>query len=691
MKSMAAIRKVVSLAALQLSSPARRMLPAMVAMALLMGFPLFTVAQVACIPPPTNRVPGLPGPPDWLGTVNPPQKTGIDDPRWDGAGSLTWADGTSGDTAQFRAISFGGTLFLSWFIQLPPQSPAAANVVYVGFTQASGAPANFAMAVNLHSTTPNADTTDYDLSAFSVDATGVPTTLGSIPSWMNNTRAWITNGNFAVEMMVPISTAGISSGVNLGTDFKMWFEMQESLPPATPATVWDAVFPDGRGGTPTATDVTAPFGVQYPAPSSWASFHQSTGPGDPKCTLGGISITEDQIGTHNPVPRQILFKQTGTNTDVNTFFANPMNGMTTAIPPGGITATFRIADWGSTYDPNAPFTTIPGGQDVPSTAVINPGSPAGTNNITFNWSVQDISMGEQWLTEFRGGKEPDQCMLVELAGGALSTWQASHSFALNSAIVDPAGNLQKVTTAGTSGATQPTFNGSSGGTTSDGGVTWTNAGPAIGPGLTFLNNSVLTNMDFVGASRFERTASINIVNLPPLSPVPRDVFLYVVTQNMPSIVDTAWKSVYNKYFGTPDERNPQRTQEILSRMPVSQIQEVVPSYRVFVFHDSGKRLKVGGSDFRIVHAQSGFGYFVLPHADVNGWVTAIDGAKQIAANYYLIAVPNNGVAKVSTKINAVEVLSKDCCGHIKWPTAIILFGGIFLVGLVNIRPKGKDV
>jgi hypothetical protein len=282
-------------------------------------------------------------------------------------------------------------------------------------------------------------------------------------------------------------------------------------------------------------------------------------------------------------------------------------------------------------------------------------------------------------------------MLVELAGGALSTWQASHSFALNSAIVDPAGNLQKVTTAGTSGATQPTFNGSSGGTTSDGGVTWTNAGPAIGPGLTFLNNSVLTNMDFVGASRFERTASINIVNLPPLSPVPRDVFLYVVTQNMPSIVDTAWKSVYNKYFGTPDERNPQRTQEILSRMPVSQIQEVVPSYRVFVFHDSGKRLKVGGSDFRIVHAQSGFGYFVLPHADVNGWVTAIDGAKQIAANYYLIAVPNNGVAKVSTKINAVEVLSKDCCGHIKWPTAIILFGGIFLVGLVNIRPKGKDV
>ena len=45
--------------------------------------PLSAMAQaVACIPPPTNRTPGLPGPPDWIGTFNPPVKTGLDDPRW---------------------------------------------------------------------------------------------------------------------------------------------------------------------------------------------------------------------------------------------------------------------------------------------------------------------------------------------------------------------------------------------------------------------------------------------------------------------------------------------------------------------------------------------------------------------------------------------------------------------------------
>ncbi|HXA86002.1 MAG TPA: hypothetical protein VNZ47_13050 [Candidatus Dormibacteraeota bacterium] len=619
-------------------------------------------AQVACIPPPTNRTPGLPGPPDWLGTINPPVKTGLDDPRWDGAGSLTWANGTSGDTAQFQAISSGGKLFLSWLVKLPPQSPSNANVVYVGFTQAAGAPANFAMAINLSSTTPQSDGTDYSLGAFSVDNAGVPTTLGSIPAWMNNTRVWITNSNFAVQMIVPISAAGISTGVNLGTDFKMWFEMQEALPPATPATVWDAVFPDGRGGTPVATDVTQPgFTVQYPAPSTWASFHQSTGPGDAACTLGGISITENQIGTlnvdpvsHLPAPNEILFDQVGVNTRVNTFFASPKNGMTTTIPAGGITATFRIADWGSTFDPNAPWTTIPGGQDVPSTLAINAGATASNTTINFNWTVQDIVSGEPWLTEFRGGKESDQCMLVELAGGSLSTWQGSHAYAVNATIVDPLGNLQRVTVAGTSGGLQPSFNGTSGGTTMDNTVTWTNAGPAIGPGLTFLNNSVLTNMTFKGASEVRQKAAINIQGLAPLSPAPRDVYLFVQTVNMPSVPETVWKNVFNRLFGPPASRNGEKSGAVLRQMSAAQINETVPSYRVFVFHDSGKKVKVGSQEFLIVHPQSGFGYYVIPHADVTGWAHSLQGANEIAPDFYRIAIPNNGIGHVVTIVNALE-------------------------------------
>jgi hypothetical protein len=647
---------------------------------------------VACIPPPTNRTPGLPGPPDWIGTFNAPVKTGLDDPRWDGAGGFTWANGTSGDTAQFQAISSGGNVFLSWLVKLPPQGSGPENVVYLGFTQAAGTPANFAITINLKNTTgvTDGDSASYNASAYSVSGTGVPTAI-TLPPWINtNTRVWITNSNFAVQMVVPISAAGINSGVNLGTDFKMWFEMQEALPPANPATVWDAVFPDGRGGTPTATDVVA-F-LQFPAPSSWASFHQSSGPGDLACTLGGISIDADHIGTTNSPISKVLFQASGSPNPppVNTFFASPKNGMITAIPAGGITATFRIADWGSTYDPNAPWKTIPGGQDVPSTSAINPGDTAAQNNINFNWTVQNISGGEQWLSNFQGGKERDQCMLVELAGGALSTWQASHVYTVNATIVDPKGNLQRVTTAGTSGGVQPLFNAVAGGSTSDSGVTWTNSGPAIGPGLTFLNNSVLRNMDFVPASEFDRNATIDIQGLVPLGADPRDVYLYVVSRNMPSIVDAVWKNLFNQVFGAPNDRNDQKTHAILNRMPVEQREETVPSYRVYVFHDSGKKVTVNSKDYLIVHPQSGFGYYMLPHADVAGWVNTMQGANQIAANFYRIAVPNNGKAKISTKIVALEQLPKECFGHSGPGGIFLLVPGVFLLGILVYLPRKNE-
>jgi hypothetical protein len=54
-----------------------------------------------------------------------------------------------------------------------------------------------------------------------------------------------------------------------------------------------------------------------------------------------------------------------------------------------------------------------------------------------------------------------------------STWQASHAYAINATIIDSNNHVQKVTTAGTSGTKAPTNWNASGGNTSDGGVTWT--------------------------------------------------------------------------------------------------------------------------------------------------------------------------------------------------------------------------
>jgi hypothetical protein len=669
------------------------------------------MAQVACIPPAIG-VPGQPGPPDWTGAFNPPANVQVNqdgipsDPRWNGASSLTWADGTSGDTARFRAVQSGNNLFLSWSIELPPNGTPAANIVYVGFTQTSPrSPTNFAMTISLTSLTPHLDgTAPFAPAVFSVDAGGNPTTLGGpVPAWItNNTRVWLALNKFTVQTVVPTNGVDLNHGLLLGTDFNMWFEMQEALPPSTPKTVWDAVFPDGRGATPIAADVvTSGFSTVYATPGTWAQFHQSTGPGDPKCTLGGVSIAWNQIGTLNndpitglPAPNEILFQKKGSINPppVNTFFASPTNGMSTDIAPGGITATFRIADWGSVADPNAPWTTIPNGQDVPSTALIPSGGTASQTNINFNWTVQDIVSGEQWLTEFQNAtKAGHQCMLVELAGGALSTWIASHAFSLGAAIVDPAGNLQKVTVAGTSGGIQPSFNATFGGTTpGDGTVTWTNQGPAIGPGLTFLNNSVFRNMEFVPASQFSLDAAINIMGLKPISSGPRDVYLFVNTVNMPSVVETAWKDLYNKLFGVPTDRNPQRTREVLARMTQEQIIETLPTYHVFVFHDTAKHVTIQRQDFLIVHPQSSFGYYVFPHTDVAGWTNNLGGAKKIAPNYYRISVPNNGVAKVKTEITALETLPRGgCMGKTKSGMAFFLLAGMVLVGFKIHRPNGR--
>lgn len=61
-----------------------------------------------------------------------------------------------------------------------------------------------------------------------------------------------------------------------------------------------------------------------------------------------------------------------------------------------------------------------------------------------------------------------------------TSWVASTVFALGTLIIDTNGNVQQVTTAGTSGGSQPTWNTTPiTGTTVDGGVTWTNRGNQV--------------------------------------------------------------------------------------------------------------------------------------------------------------------------------------------------------------------
>ena len=68
-------------------------------------------------------------------------------------------------------------------------------------------------------------------------------------------------------------------------------------------------------------------------------------------------------------------------------------------------------------------------------------------------------------------------------------WEANHAFAVGQEILDPSGNAQEVTTAGTSGATAPSWNETSGGSTTDGTVVWTCEGPYTPTALSVLGKA----------------------------------------------------------------------------------------------------------------------------------------------------------------------------------------------------------
>ncbi|HZO81115.1 MAG TPA: hypothetical protein VFB33_05425 [Candidatus Binataceae bacterium] len=84
------------------------------------------------------------------------------------------------------------------------------------------------------------------------------------------------------------------------------------------------------------------------------------------------------------------------------------------------------------------------------------------------------------------------------------TWSASTAKTVGSLLVDANGNVQRCTTAGTSGATPPTWAMALGATTTDGSVVWTLAALNAPPG-PMLAHAVVPAFAFNGSADYQGT------------------------------------------------------------------------------------------------------------------------------------------------------------------------------------------
>ncbi len=598
-------------------------------------------AQPAICIPRANGVPANPGPPIWWDVNDndvldfPSEDDRLDDPRWRGAVGVDLTGYGTGATEQvvFRALHRSGNLYLSWHVRVVPRfDDENLDTLYVGLSMGE---LEDELGVIIKVTPHTASSSLPKMAQGFVDVeTLVSTNNGmtwssweetggggpATPKWVSDsTKVWFIEkpsspGNYewAIQMLVPINPAASSnldnSGINLPNPFKMWFELRVVTPPEIAGGDGQVIvynYPDMVSTTSTPPIYPRPF-------MTWGDFCIENCPAASLLTCAeGVSITSSQIGTTNPMPHRILLN------DPNTFFAAPTNNTGGDIDAGNITARFRLANWGSLPnwndipDPSLLWRDIPapGGSTASNSGDIIDGADADIQLMPWELSVCErfdylpdpypLECGDPLPPE-RFKKRIHQCMLVELSGAA---------------------------------------------------------------GLKFTPNSVYRNMDFVNASRFSREAEISVLGLgaDALNRPKRDVYLYVETINLPRNLGSDRVPTNPDFKVGPSVRDinvpgVRDRPGIVSTQQLS-IDELAlqrPTYVVHVYHDTGRRLRFGGADHPVLRPQSSFGYFVSHDGEIEGWEHSLAGARLIAPNFYKIEIPNDGVAVISTTIEAIE-------------------------------------
>ncbi len=608
---------------------------------------LDAAAQAVCVPD-ILGVPGSSGPPDWI-TPTTPNLEGHRDPRWDGALGVGHSDGK----AHIRVLRHdsGGQRYLSLSLHAtadPKGSTLAdpdGDKVAIGIGKADGSIA-FLITLRLDTTSAtNAGVIHFDPSApqpwdgkIMVESfqewTGAsyrPLLISAparpiLPVWLVDwTRLFVTcrgsgcvadGSDFNVQMRIPLGGPHVdTSGALTDASFNGGLEPND-----------DVIFfhrVDTAFNEPPLTNFVryawperiSPFGTVEPEPQPTYWAHVGAGPSVPCAGTIGFE-GHHQVATGNAPPTVI--------TTTTTFHARPRNNSASPVNPSHLKVQFRIADWGSALLSSPQWNPIC--DSNPADAGTTP-VPSGSELDLACANPAPFPICDYVDTGTCAGPPPPthnshQCILAQLTSAAP---------------------------------------------------------PDAGP-LIFGRESYWNNMDLRESSVVEEEASIATHGLAPLGSA-RDVYLYVQKLNMPPApAPSENNNNNNNTDGVVGAAGGQAAQAAIHDAPLDpkvaegyptgalapeKLEQLLPTYRVHVFHDSGAKSDTGAR--ALVPAPS-FGHYLYHQGPFTGWRDEITGAGvvRLSDTLYKLQIANDSVAKVQVRVESVEAKCDDLCGGSFW-------------------------
>lgn len=460
--------------------------------------------------------------------------------------------------------------------------------------------------------------------------TSSPTSAGPGFWLADGTRVSKTGSRWELEMKIPRETNPVNAGNNSKIYFPPTGEFKLYADILSTSTILGTV---SQAAWPPTTTISGPGPLEQLAPpkSDWGTVSLNA-----RTACTGLSLAWNDIGTTNPDQHLMRIAPppyppmctdtagpTGPN---NTFFANVHNDGPNAP---GVSVTFKIANWGipsmSSWAPIGPAGVSDSNPTVPDNV------PSGGKTFNMNWAPTCAQS-----KAYHDSGHLHQCILVEMDSDDAS--------------------------------------------------------------VRFKNRGVTRNMDFVTASHFERKAEISAkgYGAPPDGRAKQQFLLSVDTrvqkyqkdgnyyipqrpassgkESIPTVPEPGTGSIgTNGHVLTasaevpPTAQIPSTSESLIPARYYPKGLSEAMIWKAYGYLKTGKKIIINGHGYENAKYVGSFGYVVGHSGPVKDWkadlrgggLTPVQGAP---GNQYQLQVPEDGVADVTTSVDAVPPAKCQCFG-----------------------------